>query len=194
MQWQRPEYFLQHRCPIYSPKGRWLCVPDRDEKVFYPALLHSDTKAFLTTVLCSGGRTRFHIGAAAQKFARFFARESRNKGRRLWPNAAKQPHISTLTIRKARDLSYPEQHLVLILPRIINSTPSHTNEGVVIMLNRKVLGAGRNYEVCVTLDKKIIACQPRLLARWHPIIRVGACWSQEVWKTRRAFPSTTADY
>lgn len=66
---------------------------------------------------------------------------------------------------------------------------------VVIMLYRKVLRAGRNYEVRITLDKKIIACQHRLSGlATKLIITVRECWSREARKTRQAIGSAVPDY
>lgn len=58
------------------------------------------------------------------------------------------------------------------------------------MLYRKVLRAGRNYEVHITLDKKIIACQHRLSGLAAKlIITVGGVGAEKHGKQGRPSPT-----
>lgn len=83
--------------------------------------------------------------------------------KRIKSNQAKQENISAqLSPNPEISLIRCAQQLIFILRQVLDPTTFTHRQRVVIMLYRKVLRAGRNYEVRITLDKKIIACQHRL--------------------------------
>lgn len=104
---------------------------------------------------------------------------------------AKQENISAqLSSNPEISLIRCAQQLIFIPLQLLDPTTfTHRQRGV-MMLYRKVLRAGRNYEVRITLDKKIIACQHRLSGlATRLIITVGSVGAEKHGKQGRPSPA-----
>lgn len=114
----------------------------------------------------------------------------------------KQERGSSQTQAKQENISAqlspdPEISLIRCAQQLIFLDPTTFihRQRVVIMLYRKVLRAGRNYEVRITLDKKIIACQHRLSGlETKLIIMVGSVGAEKHGKQGGPSPAQSPDY